>query len=198
MAVSMTQFGTLWVLHVVAAVLMAAPLYMLILVNARGAMGKALDYKMDRYMENIVKRQPIRCYAYQVVILVSGLWILGLLPGGTGLLKHPLIVAKLTLFFTLVVLLTYVFNVLQPQIEALLDRLAVEPEAAEEVAGPLWALRRRRKTVTAICLFLVLTLVILGVRLAVPFPDALLAILIALAALFAWRAHRSTVPFGWF
>lgn len=198
MIVSPTQFGALWAVHVLAAVLMAAPLYMLILINERAALGRAVDTDTDRFVENIIRRQPIRCYAFLAVILVSGLWLLGLIPGGRELLRHPVIVAKLVLFFVLVTLLTYLHNVLQPQVEALLARVAREPEAAGEVEAPLWALRRRRKVLVAVSLFLVLTMVILGVALALSFSNTLLAVMIALAALFAWRAYRSTVPFGWF
>lgn len=198
MIISPTQFGTLWALHVLAAVLLAAPLYMLILMNERGALGRAVDYQTDRYLENVIGRQPIRCYAYLAVTLVSGLWLLGLLPAGRELLRHPLIIAKLGLFFILVTVLTYIQNVLQPQINALLGKVARDPGAAGEVEAPLWALRRRRKAWVAVTLFLVLTLVILGVRLALPFPDTVVAVMIALAALFAWRSYRSVVPFGWF
>jgi len=64
------------ILHVIAAVFMAAPLYMLIVVGERGAFGRRIDAAMDGYMERIVSGQPRRCYAYVAVLFFTGLALL--------------------------------------------------------------------------------------------------------------------------
>lgn len=48
-----------------------------------------------------------------------------------------------------------------------------------------------------VCLFLVITTVILGLQVFEVFHPWLTAALIALAALFAWRVNQSPVRFGW-
>src|SRR3989304_8460020 len=72
---------TVLLLHLIAMLFMAAPLYMLIIVNERARFAVPPGYNTDRYMENIIKAQPQRCYAFLGVILVSGailLWGAGL------------------------------------------------------------------------------------------------------------------------
>src|SRR4030067_3320681 len=55
---------------------MAAPLYMLIIVNERARFNVPPGYNTDRYMENIIKRQPVRCYAYLAVMLITGILLI--------------------------------------------------------------------------------------------------------------------------
>jgi len=65
-------------MHLIAALFMAAPLYMLIMVNERARFAVPPGYNTDRYMENIIKGQPIRCYTYLAVVLITGLLLTGL------------------------------------------------------------------------------------------------------------------------
>ncbi len=65
--------AVLLLLHLVAMLFMAAPLYMLIIVNERARFNIPPGYNTDRYMENIIKKQPMRCYAYMAVILITGI-----------------------------------------------------------------------------------------------------------------------------
>ena len=60
-------------LHLIAMLFMAAPLYALLAVGERGRFTVPPNYNTDRYLENILKNQPIRCYAYLAVILVTGI-----------------------------------------------------------------------------------------------------------------------------
>lgn len=67
----------------------------------------------------------------------------------------------------------------------------------EGVAPLIAALRSRRKKLAGICLFLVLTALIMGLR-ATFFYNFYLALgLVAVAALYAWRAYRKPVRLGW-
>ena len=61
-------------LHLVAMLFMAAPLYALITVNERARFAAPPNYNTDRYLENVIKNQPIRCYAYLAVILVTAVF----------------------------------------------------------------------------------------------------------------------------
>jgi len=54
-----------------------------------------------------------------------------------------------------------------------------------------------RKRLATICLFLVLSAIILGMQVYGTFSPTLNALLSASAALFAWRANRTVVRFGW-
>jgi len=180
------------IIHIVAAVFMAAPLYLLIVVNERARFGKAIEEHMDGYMEGIIHGQPIRCYMFLGALIVTGVAFLLLTGQGWGpLVSNWMIATKIVLTIVVLGILTYVHTTLQPQIMALVGR-----SGQEDVAARVWALRKLRKRFTATCLFLVLTIVLLGVRMVVPYSPALLALFIVLAALFAWRAFNVPVPYG--
>ncbi len=55
--------AAMMLLHLIATLFMAAPLYALISVNERARFTVPPNYNTDRYLENLIKRQPIRCYA---------------------------------------------------------------------------------------------------------------------------------------
>lgn len=187
------------VLHLVTAVFMAAPLYALITVNERGGFGRAIHYPLDRYMENLVKKQPRRCYMYLLTLLATGLLIV--LLGGWGLgamVSYWPLAAKGLLLLALVGLLSYVHYGIQPQVESLLEGFSGEGEVSPEAEARIWALRKRRKALATTCLFLVLTTVLMGLRVMTTLSPLLTALLIVLAGMFALRVHRSTIPFGWF
>lgn len=185
-------FSVVRILHIIAAVFMAAPLYMLIIVGERGPFGKAIDLKMDGYMERVIASQPRRCHIYAGTLFVTGLLLL--LLTGQGLrpvVSSWMVATKVVLTLVLIGIVSYVHWGIQPQITRLMARAE-----AEDVAGAVWPLRRRRKRLAAVCLFLVLTVVLLGVRLVSPYPLALLLAFLILAALFTWRAFRVPVPWG--
>jgi len=180
------------IVHIVAAVFMAAPLYLLIVVNERVRFGKAIEARMDGYMERIVSGQPVRCHVFLGTLILTGVAFLLLTGQGWGpLVSNWMITTKVVLTFVVLAVLTYVHTTIQPQIMALVAR-----SGQEDVAARVWALRKRRKRFTATCLFLVITIVLLGVRLVVPYSLALLVLFTALAALFAWRAFNVPVPYG--
>ena len=72
--------------HFLAAVFMAAPLYALLAVNERGRFGTAIVHDRDHYMEGMIRRQPLRCFAYLGMLVVTGLLLLSALGGGPGML----------------------------------------------------------------------------------------------------------------
>lgn len=58
-------------------------------------------------------------------------------------------------------------------------------------------LRLRRKRLASVCLFAVLTAVVLGVRASASFPDWLAAVATLAIALFVIRAYKTVTPYGW-
>jgi len=182
-------------LHLVAMLFMAAPLYALITVNERARFAMPPNYNTDRYLENVIKRQPIRCYAYLAVILVTGIlltWYKGWIWTDWAL------IAKLGVVTAIAWLLSYVHFGIQPHIERILDNLkpGEEVPAKEKVTLLLW--RSRRKRLAGICLFLVLTALIMGVRVTWGYAPWLAAVFMVAAALFSWRTYRTPIRFGWF
>ena len=187
------------VIHLVSTLFMAAPLYMLIIVNERARFGLPPGYNTDRYMENIIKGQPIRCYAYLAVILITGLllvWITGL--KWTSLFSDWTLAIKAGAFILLVSFLSYIHFGLQPKIETILSTIKPDGLLSEEMRPKLIALRMRRKKFSGLCLFLVLTSLLAGARLTFGLSPLVFLLLVCLSALFAWRAYKVPLPKGWF
>ncbi len=181
--------------HLVATLFMAAPLYALLAVGERGRFTVPPNYNTDRYLENILKSQPIRCYAYLAVILVTGI----LLTWSKGWIwTDPALIAKLVAFTALTWLLSYVHFVIQPHIETILTGWKPGEEVPADKKPIFLAWRGRRKRLAAICLFLVLTSLIMGLMVTWGYAPWLAAVFVVAAALFAWRVYRTPVRLGWF
>ncbi len=183
-------------LHLIAMLFMAAPLYALLAVNERGRFNIPPNYNTDRYLENILKNQPLRCYAYLTVILITGFlltWYKGWIWTDWAL------IAKLVAFAALVSLLSYVHFIIQPNIERILAGWNPGEEVPPEKKPIFLAWRGRRKRLAGICLFLVLTSLIMGLRVSFSYmPWYVVVAFMVAAALFAWRVYRNPVRFGWF
>ncbi len=181
--------------HLLGMLFMAAPLYALLAVGERGRFTVPPNYNTDRYLENILKSQPLRCYAYLAVVLVTGIlliWSKGWIWTDWAL------IAKLVAFTALVSLLSYVHFVIQPHIETILAGWKPGEEIPAEKKLTFLAWRGRRKRLAAICLFLVLTSLIMGVRVTWGYAPWLAVVFVVAAALFTWRVYRTPVRFGWF
>ena len=182
--------------HVLAVVFMSAPLYNLIVVNERVLFGKA-PFAVDRYFENIIRGAASRCYIYQLTALASGLTLLPL--GGFGwssLIENGVLLAKLLLLITLMVLLSVVNFRIQPAIDKLMRQVNGE-EIPQEIAKQIAPLRITRKRLAALCLFIVIVTILLGLQVIARFGASLTGLLMALAAFFSWRVYKSPVRFGW-
>ena len=94
-------------------------------------------------------------------------------------------------------LLSYVHFVLQPRIEAHLAAVNPDRPAPENFEATLKPYRFRRKRLATLCLFIVITTIILGLQVYGSFAPALNVVLIGLAAMFSWRANKTLVRFGW-
>ncbi|HLC41788.1 MAG TPA: DUF2269 family protein [Methylomirabilota bacterium] len=189
----MTLYPLLKFLHILAVVFMAAPLYNLIVVNERVRFGKA-HLQVDQYFEKIIRGNSIRCYVFQLTALVTGLLLVSL--AGLPLLTNWVLLIKLILLLALMGLLSVVTFSIQPRIDKLLAQ-AEGDAIPQPIAAQIAPLRLRRKRLASVCLFLVITTVLLGLQIFTPFGAALTIVLLVLAALFAWRVYRTPIPYGW-
>jgi hypothetical protein len=193
----MNAYDAVKFLHILTVVFMAAPLYNLIVVNERLRFGKA-PYAVDRYFENLIKSNALRCFVFQVTVFVTGILLIPLAGQPLSLLfTNVVLLAKLILLLILTVLLSYVHFGVQPRIEALLAQVQGE-EISSTIAGQLLPWRARRKKLAGFCLFFVITLVLLGLQVYMRFSLPLTGLLILLAAAFSWRVYKTNIPYGWF
>jgi hypothetical protein len=194
-----STYAVLKFVHVLGFVFMAIPLFNLIVVNERAQLTSAFNYYADRYMENIIRRGATRCFTFQATVLISGVLLLIVGPLGIAALwGNWLILVKTVLLFVLMGLLSFVHFGLQSKIEALLADVGPDTGAPADLAAQLKPYRVLRKRLATVCLFIVLVTIILGLQVYGSFAPTLTATLILLAGLFAWRANRTLVRFGWF
>jgi len=147
-------------------------------------------------MENIIKNRTIPCFVFQATALVSGLALVLLRGQGLGaLVANPSLGTKFVLLLVIAGLPSYVHFSLQPEIDALFSRASnpIPPDLASQIG----ALRSRRKRIASICMFLVLTIAMLGLQVWAPFPLWLTALAIVAIAVFTWRAFKSETKYGW-
>jgi hypothetical protein len=193
-----SAYAVLKFLHVLGFVFMAIPLFNLIVVNERALLGAPFQYYADRYMENIIRRGATRCFVFQGTVLVSGVLMLVVGPWGfSALWGNCVLLAKTLLLLTLMGLLSYVHLFLQPRIEAILATVGPDAPVPADLPARLKPFRVRRKRLATLCLFLVITTIILGLQVDARFSALLTIVLIALAGLFAWRANRTLLRLGW-
>lgn len=189
--------SVLKVIHIASAVLLAWPYYALAAVNQRALLGPPLGDRTDTYMENVIKSRTVPCFVFQATVLVSGIALMLLQGLGlSALITIPMLGAKFLLLLLIVGLLTYVHVALQPRIDAAFSE-AVEESIPPELAKRIGAMRLRRKRIASICMFVVLTNVVLGVQVSAAFPVVVAAVLIVAVGAFTWRAFSSNTPFGW-
>jgi len=170
------------VIHILTAILMAWPVYALVAVNQRVRLGPPLGDRTDTYMENIIKNRTVPCFVFQGTALVSGLALIALRGQGLeALIVNPVLGLKFGLLLLIIGLLSYVHFTLQPQIDQLLDQSSNPIEG--EVASRIGSLRGQRKRLASVCMFVVLTVAMLGMQVNSPFPLWLTFALLVLIAL---------------
>ncbi|HEX9912915.1 MAG TPA: hypothetical protein VGB01_06690 [candidate division Zixibacteria bacterium] len=190
-------FQILKLAHILGFVFMSTPLFNLILVNERAALKAPQAYLPLRYMENIISRNAKRCYFFQLTVLISGLGLVLYTGPGLKLIFTELTIGlKTSILFLMMGFLSYVHFGIQPKIENLLVKVSSDP-VPEEIIAQLKPLQSRRKKLASFCLFLVLVAIILGAQVYSHFPLSMTFILIALSALFTWRAFKSLMNYGW-
>lgn len=193
-----TFYDLLKFFHVLSFVFMSVPLFNLIVVNERAVLGSSFNYHADRYMENIIRRGAYRCFVFQATAFVTGVLLLMFGPWGIETIWTNLVMALKTVFlFTLTGLLSYVHFRLQPKIESFIADLGPDSEVPDDIVSQLKPYRVRRKRMATFCLFLVITIIILGLQVYDTFNPIVTLVLVGLAGLFAWRVNRTLIRFGW-
>jgi len=189
----------LLLVHLVSTLLMAAPFYMLVIVNERARFGAPLGYFTDRYMENIICNNSVRCFVFQGTMAASGLGLIYVNAwlSWSDLVTEPALIIKWVALLIMVSLLAYVHFYLQPRVEALVNQLKPDSPVPEGLAPRIAVLRMRRKRLAGVCLFLVLTALIMGLRATFLLNYYVAGIFVAVAALYAWRVYRKPVLLGW-
>jgi hypothetical protein len=185
-------------LHVMSFVFMSVPLFNLIVVNERALLGISFNYYADRYMENIILHGAYRCFVFQASVFITG--ILLLVFGDLGiesLWTEWILLVKTIGVFMLMGLLSYVHFSLQPKIEKIMENVGAEKEVPEDIVAQLKPYRVRRKRMATFCLFLVITIIILGLQVYTTFDPIVTVSLIILAGLFAWHVNKTLIRFGW-
>ena|ERR1051326_3537346 len=191
-------YQVLKLFHILSFVFMSIPLFNLIVVNERALMGGKFIYGTDMYMENIIRHGAVRCYIFQSSVFVSG--ILLLVFGSWGieaLWQNYFLLAKTILLFSLMGLLSFVHFSLQPKIDSFFKDITPETQVPADFMAQVKPYRVLRKRLATICLFLVLTTIILGMQVYSPFSLWLNVLLIGLAGLFSLRVNKTLVLFGW-
>lgn len=189
--------NVLRVIHILTAILMAWPAYALVAVNQRGRLGPPLGDRADVYLENTIKNRVVPCYIFQFTALVTGIGLLIATGLGLGaLVTNWVLGAKFILLLAIIALLSIVNFQIQPRIDALFGK-ASSGKIADADAAQIRALRTRRKQLSSLCMFGVLTISMLGVQALAPFPLWLTAVFVLLIAAFTWRAYSSVTPYGW-
>ncbi len=184
--------------HVMGFVFMSIPLFNLIVVNERAALGASFNYDADRYMENIIRRGATRCFSFQATVFLTGVLLLVVGPLGIGALwGNWVLLAKTLLLFTLTGLLSYVHLRVQPTIDAILATVRPDEPAPQDLMAQLKPHRVLRKRLATLCLFLVIVTIILGMQVYGRFSSVLTIVLVVLAGVFALRVNRTLVRFGW-
>lgn len=191
-------YNLLVFLHVISFVFMSTPLFNLIVVNERLSFGSKFNYDVDRYMENIIKNGAGRCFVFQSTVVVSGVLLLILGPMGiASLWTNWVLLTKTILLFVLVQMLANVHFSIQPKIESIFAKLNSSSGIPDDLAAELKPLRIKRKKMATFCLFLVLVIIILGLQVYDTFGPILTAVMIVLAGLFALKANKTLIKFGW-
>lgn len=191
-----TLIQVVLVIHVLTAILMAWPFYALVAVNNRARLGPPLGDRADALLEGTIRNRTVPCFVFQLTALVSGIVLVLLHDRGLdALVTNPALLLKFLGLLFIAGLLSYAAFVLQPQIDALFA--GGSPPLPADVARQIGVLRLRRKRMAAQCLFVVLTVAMLGFQVGQAFPLWLTGVFVAAIALFAWRAYRGVTPWGW-
>ena len=185
-------------LHVMSFVFMSVPLFNLIVVNERARFSSSFNDPVDRYMENIIKHGAYRCFVFQSTAFFTGILLLIFGPLGIkAMWSNWVIVSKTILLLTLLGLLSYVHFRIQPKIENILAKLGPDAPLSDGLFSDLKLYRARRKRMATLCLFIVITIIILGLQVYSTFSPFLTFGLIGLAGLFARRVNKTLIRVGW-
>lgn len=145
-------------LHILAAVACAAaPFYQLRMVNERGRHGRAIIYGYDQSIERILSVQPRLCFAFILVLIVTGFAfpvIHRLFHGewrAVGGLAFAAFTVKAALVFAGFGIVLYGMLKIDPKVQALFAQIRPDAQPPKELLDEFWAWRARRKRFCQFC-----------------------------------------------
>lgn len=184
-------------IHILAAVFLAGPFYVLMAVNERALLSDKPFIWADRLLENYIRRHLSRCCVYNWTALISGVFLATIGIGISGLIASWFIPLKILILLSNMLMRAYARHMIQPKIDeqlALVDGELITPDIGQAIRPH----RVLRKKLSIICFFNVMLLVILGVQIATGFSVMMLPLLIAGAMLLSWRVYSKPMSYGWF
>jgi hypothetical protein len=177
---------------------MSIPLFNLIVVNERALLGVKFNYFAYRYMENIIRHGASRCFVFQMSVFITG--ILLLIFGDLGIAElwgSWVMFANVILLVALMGMLSFVHLRLQPKIEEHMSTIGPDSNIPDNFVDKIKPFRVLRKKMATFCLFLVVTIIILGMQVYSTYDPFVNIILIACAGMFALRVNKSLIKFDW-
>ena len=155
-------------IHVLAAIFcVAGPFYQLRLVKLRGKLGYPLIYDLDRVMENILRLQPRLCFAFILILIMTGFAFPLIHYAFHGAwreasnLSLAIFTAKTILAFVGLAINIHGVWILAPEIERTFATFSPTEQPPDELLNRFWALRATRKKLCQFCFGLALTIVII-------------------------------------
>jgi uncharacterized membrane protein len=135
-------------LHILGFIgLVGGPLYLIRVPNQRAKLGVGFTFWVDKFMENILRVQPSRCFWYMMLLIVTGV-LLGAVEWGwdglAELLVGPLGI-KLVLVLAILFIILYGWTNVAPRIEAIVNTASPDQNPSKTDLELLARLRKRRK-----------------------------------------------------
>jgi hypothetical protein len=155
-------------LHILAAVACAAaPFYQLRMVNERGKHGRAIIYRYDQSIERILSVQPRLCFAFILVLIVTGFAfpvIHRLFHGewrAVGGLALAAFTIKTALVFVGFGIVLYGMLKIDPKVQALFAQIKPDVQPPPALLDEFWAWRARRKKFCKVCFGLAVAILVI-------------------------------------
>ncbi len=156
------------VIHVLAAIFcVAAPFYQLRWVILRGKLGFPIIYPFDRVVENILSLQPRLCFAFIIILIITGFAFPLIHYGFHGAWREAsnlvlaVFSAKAILAFIGLAINIHGVWFLDPEIQQTFATFSPTEQPPDELLNRFWALRTMRKRLCQFCFGLALTIVII-------------------------------------
>lgn len=156
------------VIHLLAAVACAAaPFYQLRMVNTRGKYGRAIIYNYDQSIERILSMQPRLCFAFIVVLIVTGFAfpvIYYAFHGHwreTSALALAAFTVKSLLVFAGFGIVLYGLYGIDPKIQALFAQIKPDAQPPQPLLDEFWAWRAKRKKFCKFCFGLAVAILVI-------------------------------------
>ena len=161
-----TLYSITLLIHIMAAILcVAAPFYQLRWVKLRGKLGSPIIYPFDRVVENVLSLQPRLCFAFNIILIITGFAFPLIHYGFHGQwqevsnLALVIFAAKTILALTGLTVLVHGVWILDPEIQKTFATFSPTEQPPDEILNRFWALRATRKRTCQFCFGLALTIV---------------------------------------